>query len=64
MARSKVDWRRYPDSVEVEIHITPHEGDERRVEVWQGMSRRHAVWRAREHYRGTARADLADEEPV
>lgn len=49
-------------TVETEVRVTYNDGTQA-VEVWRGISARHAVAEAREHYRGVARADFASGEP-
>lgn len=47
--------------VSAEVRIKQNGAE--RVEVWTGISKRHALLEAREHYRGVARCDFADGEP-
>jgi hypothetical protein len=48
--------------VEAEVRVTHKDGSQV-VEVWTGISKRHALLEARDHYRGVARCDFADGEP-
>lgn len=48
--------------VEAEVRVT-HDDGTQVVEVWRGISRRHALLKARAHYREVARADFANGEP-
>ena len=50
-------------NVEAEVRVTYDDNRPETVEVWQGISRRHALMRARRHYRDVARADFANGEP-
>ena len=49
-------------TTKTDVRITFDDGTER-VETWRGISERHAVGRARSHYRDVARADFASGEP-
>ncbi len=57
---TKSDEKHY--TAEAEVRITFRDGTQV-IEVWTGISRRHAVGRAREKYRDIARADFADGMP-
>ncbi len=56
--KDKHDWK-----VSAEIRIKEDEDGAERVEVWTGISRRHALLKARNQYRDVARADFANGEP-
>ena len=47
----------------VSAEVKVQENGTPRVEVWAGISRRHALLEARAHYRGVARCDFANGEP-
>lgn len=49
--------------VSAEVRVKQDEDGAERVEVWTGISRRHALLKARAHYREVARADFANGEP-
>ena len=50
--------------VSAEVRVKPHDAEGvGRVETWTGISKRHALVKAREHYRDVARCDFADGEP-
>lgn len=50
-------------TLEVSAEVRIKQGGAERVEVWTGISKRHALLKARGHYRGVARCDFADGEP-
>lgn len=49
-------------TAEAEVRVTFKDGTQA-LEVWSGISKRHAVGRARNHYREVARCDFANGEP-
>ena len=49
-------------TAQADVRVIFDDGTER-VEAWRGISERHAVGRARSHYRDVARADFASGEP-
>lgn len=50
-------------TAEAEVRVTFDKDGVQVIETWRGISRRHALGRARSHYRDTARADFADGMP-
>lgn len=49
-------------TAEAEVRVTFKDGRQV-IETWRGISKRHAVARARAEYRDVARADFANGEP-
>ena len=47
--------------VSAEVRVKQSGAD--RVELWAGISKRHALLEARKYYQGVARCDFADGEP-
>lgn len=58
---AKAETKTY--TAEAEVRVTFDKDGTQVIETWRGISRRHALGRARSHYRDIARADFADGMP-
>jgi hypothetical protein len=59
---TKIETKLETYTAEAEVRITYKVGSQV-IETWHGVSKRHAVARARDKYRNVARADFASGEP-